>query len=302
MDQEVGQWDSFLVVWREIQADKPITSAELKKELESAEEMFKDLQATMPDDIARAISRGTRSTVALGSVLSKHVDQVYPAGLKLIREEHKHEKIKKWRVVDNEDYAGTGKKTKSTTLDDFAGVAGTPEHPSIIEKEVPTKMAYIERPKRLPALPAKGSSDSVSPISEYPQNADEEPGQSNADRIEAALELADERRIEWEEHFRTPDSKKAKCPICGDDISPGHSSRTFEGINYCISCPTHFTTILASVKALTEKNNGLGPTISESYEDVAGGGSRPPKKEHLPGMLRAVGAIETDGKWTLPST
>ena len=121
--------------------------------------------------------------------------------------------------------------------------------------------------------------DSVTPL------AKTHPGTS----LNADLQLCEEGKKEWEEHFRTPDSKKANCPICGDDISPGHSSRTFEGIDYCISCPTHFTMILDSVRELTEKNNGLGPTTTEIFEDVAGRGSRLPKKEHLPGMLRARG-------------
>jgi hypothetical protein len=55
--------------------------------------------------------------------------------------------------------------------------------------------------------------------------------------------------------------------------------------------------IQETVKALTEKNNGLGPTTSEIYEDVAGRSNRHPKKELLPGMLRAIGCVEKDGRW-----
>ena len=48
--------------------------------------------------------------------------------------------------------------------------------------------------------------------------------------IDAELQLADERRNEREEHFKTPDiKKKAACPIYGEDIGPGHSSQPFEG-------------------------------------------------------------------------
>ena len=57
--------------------------------------------------------------------------------------------------------------------------------------------------------------------------------------------------------------------------------------------------VRASVKALGRKT-GAGATTSEIYEDVAGRSSRLPKMELLPAMLRAVGAIETDGKWNLP--
>lgn len=203
MDQEVGQWDGFLIVWREVQADHPITSAELKKELESTDETYKDFQAAMPDDIARAISKSSKSAVALGNVLSKHVDQVYPAGLKLIREEEKHQKIKKWRVIDTGQSAGTGEKAKSTTIDDFAGAAGTLEHPSIIEKKVSSNLECIERPELPPAAPAKDSAASVSSFSEYPQNkvGIEEEGETAALGIKEQLLLADQRVRKKEEHF-----------------------------------------------------------------------------------------------------
>ena len=60
--------------------------------------------------------------------------------------------------------------------------------------------------------------------------------------------------------------------------------------------------ILDSVKELTEKNNFLGPTTSEIYEGTTGRSSRPPKKELLPDMLRAIGCVEKDGRWVLPPT
>jgi hypothetical protein len=129
--------------------------------------------------------------------------------------------------------------------------------------------------------------------------------------IEAELKLAEKRQKEWEERF-TPDRKwldnkddvpkeRAACPICGDDIGPGHSSRTYENVSYCTSCPTHVPMILASMEGLTLKNP-LGSTTTEIYEELAGRNSRPPKREHLASMLRAIGAIERDGRWVLPST
>jgi len=203
MDQEVGQWDGFLIVWREVKADHPITSAELKKDLESTDEIYKDLQAAMPDDIARAISKSAKSAGALGNVLSKHVDQVYPAGLKLIREEEKHQKIKKWRVIDTVQSAGTDKKAKSTTIDDFAGVAGTREHLSIAEKKVSTNVEYIERPELPPAAPANVSNASVSSFSEYPPNksVNGEAIKSNNPGIREQIRRGEERAREKEEHF-----------------------------------------------------------------------------------------------------
>jgi hypothetical protein len=116
--------------------------------------------------------------------------------------------------------------------------------------------------------------------------------------LDAVLQLGKERQKEWEEQFKTPDTKKKEsCLICGNDIGPGHSSQTFEGASYCISCARPLAIVGASVEALTERNNGLGPTTSEIYEDVAVRSSRPPKKELLPAMLRAIGCVEKDGSW-----
>lgn len=50
--------------------------------------------------------------------------------------------------------------------------------------------------------------------------------------------------------------------------------------------------IRASARALTEKN-GRGPTTTEIHEDIALK-DRPPKKEHIPAMLNAVGSIERE--------
>ena len=92
-----------------------------------------------------------------------------------------------------------------------------------------------------------------------------------------------------------------KCPVCGTDISPGHSSSSFDGVNYCMNCTTHLSMIRASVKAQTKKN-GVGPTTTEIFEDVSLQSCRPPLKErNLPAMLRCLGFLEIDGTWVLPS-
>jgi hypothetical protein len=57
--------------------------------------------------------------------------------------------------------------------------------------------------------------------------------------------------------------------------------------------------LCASVKELTKKN-GISPTASEVYEDVAARGNRPPRKEHLLAMLGAVGCTEKDERWEPP--
>lgn len=171
--------------------------------MEATEETYKDLQAAMPDDVSRAISKGNRSTGALGSVLSKHADQVYPSGLKLTKDQDRHAKKNEWRVIDTENPAGTVKTAKSTTIDDFAGGAGGQEHPSLIEKKVSTNVAYIERPERLPAPPANSSAVSDSAFSEYPPNksVNGEAIKSNNLGIREQIRRGEERAREKEEHF-----------------------------------------------------------------------------------------------------
>lgn len=99
----------------------------------------------------------------------------------------------------------------------------------------------------------------------------------------------------------TPTTKSSKpiigdtCPICGLEIGPGHSNATFEGKNYCTSCVSSLSMIRVSVKTLTEKN-GRAPTTTEIYADITLRG-RPPRKEHMPAMLNAIGFVEKEGKW-----
>ena len=108
----------------------------------------------------------------------------------------------------------------------------------------------------------------------------------------------------------TPNSRRRKgaapmevdaCPICGVDISPGHSSHTFEGAVYCTSCAPLLSMLLSSFRELTEKN-GIAPSEAEIYEYMASKNSRPPKKELIPSMLRVLGFEERDGKLFLSSS
>jgi hypothetical protein len=104
----------------------------------------------------------------------------------------------------------------------------------------------------------------------------------------------------------TPSSKSIKpklgdaCPVCGVDIGPGQSSRTFEGVSYCTSCPPRLSLLRLSVRELTKKN-GIAPTAIEIYEDVTSKGGRPPKKDFVSAMLRALGFAEKDGRWASSS-
>jgi hypothetical protein len=87
----------------------------------------------------------------------------------------------------------------------------------------------------------------------------------------------------------------ATCPVCHEDVGPGHSSCTFEEKRYCASCTAHLKMLRESVKVLATKN-GCGPTTSEIYQCLALQ-SRPPRKQHLPAMLGCLGFVEVDGGW-----
>jgi len=100
---------------------------------------------------------------------------------------------------------------------------------------------------------------------------------------------------------RKSDKQKeaATCPICGVDIGPGYSSRIFEGINYCTSCPNHLSLLRESVRELIKKN-GIAPLETEIHDDLISRGGRPPKKELIPSMLRVLDFVEREGRWIEP--
>jgi len=110
--------------------------------------------------------------------------------------------------------------------------------------------------------------------------------------------------IDWlenEEHFKTPgkpndgtqleEAKKA-CLACGADIGPGHGN--YYG-KFCPSCGPKIPILKAAAKAHSD-----GFAIGELWEDLAARG-RPPKKEYLAAMLRAIGFAEVDGMWRTQS-
>ena len=93
----------------------------------------------------------------------------------------------------------------------------------------------------------------------------------------------------------------ATCPGCGEDICPGHSRQTFEGVSYCTFCAPLLPIVLVSVKELTTKN-GIAPTAIEIYDHMASNGVRPPKKVFISSMLRILGFEENDGRWMMISS
>ena len=171
-----------------------------------------------------------------------------------------------------------------------------------------------------------GKSPIAAPKPSCSCNGDDEPVQQT---IEDDLLQAEERLKEKEEHFKDVADKYTKtpiaftgqhtsivepneeikhshgnsdpekgviCPVCGEDIGPGHSSSSFEGNHYCANCAVPLAMIRASAKALAQ-TNGVAPTTAEIYQDVACRGSRAPQKQHLPAMLRCLGFIEVGDRW-----
>lgn len=89
---------------------------------------------------------------------------------------------------------------------------------------------------------------------------------------------------------RRPDERDSQptCFACGEPIGKDHSS--YYG-KFCGYCGPKLSMVRAAAK--THPN---GFTSSELWEDLAARG-RPPRKEHLPAMLRAAGCIEEGGCW-----
>ena len=98
-DQDIAQWDLFLDEWQKLHRDDKITSGMLKTELTDNQPVYKPFQNEMPEEIIKAIDKGTRGAVGLGKALSRHADQVFPSGRKLTVEVDSHTKGKKWSVT-----------------------------------------------------------------------------------------------------------------------------------------------------------------------------------------------------------
>jgi P4 family phage/plasmid primase-like protien len=79
------------------------------------------------------------------------------------------------------------------------------------------------------------------------------------------------------------------CCACGDDISEGHGRY---GENLCTDCGSKLSITRAAAKSLPQ-----GFTLKELLAALAGKGGRPPREEHLPGMLIHLGYLEEDERW-----
>lgn len=92
---------------------------------------------------------------------------------------------------------------------------------------------------------------------------------------------------------RRPDERGSQptCFACGEPIGKDHSS--YYG-KFCGYCGPKLSMVRAAAKA---HPNGF--TSSELWEDLAAKG-RPPRKEHLPGMLGYLGYIEDGTIWKQP--
>jgi hypothetical protein len=71
-DQDIAQWDLFLDEWQKLHRDDKITSGMLKTELTDNQPVYKPFQNEMPEEIIKAIDKGTRGAVGLGKALSRH--------------------------------------------------------------------------------------------------------------------------------------------------------------------------------------------------------------------------------------
>jgi hypothetical protein len=119
-DQDIAQWDLFLDEWQKLHRDDKITSGMLKIELTDIQPIYKPIQSEMPEEIIKATDKGTRGAVGLGKALSRHVDQVFPSGRKLIVEVDSHTKGKKWSVTTIKRSAVDEKWTEPKASDPFA--------------------------------------------------------------------------------------------------------------------------------------------------------------------------------------
>jgi hypothetical protein len=78
------------------------------------------------------------------------------------------------------------------------------------------------------------------------------------------------------------------CLACGNPIGDGHG--TYSG-SFCASCGPKLPMVKAAMKAHADR-----VSLSELWEDLASRG-RPPRKEHLPDILQALGYVEFEGMW-----
>lgn len=86
-----------------------------------------------------------------------------------------------------------------------------------------------------------------------------------------------------------PGARDEVCLACGTPIGAGHG--TYSG-GFCASCGPKVSIVRAASNA-----HAKGFTTGELWEDLAMRGGRPPRKEHLPNMLRALGYVEFEGTW-----
>jgi hypothetical protein len=265
MDQDVQQWDEFLGAWAAIHADHPIGAGQLRDELTSTEQIYRTLQDAMPDDVAEAVRKDRRASLSLGVVLSKHVDQIYPSGRRLRRENDSHSKSSLWKV------AGSGEKQESQSGDHFAGSAGSNLLRGSLHKNQSNLLKCIEV-ELLPALPANQQQETEFQKAQLPANS--LCGRRGDGRGPSDLE-------------KSP----VFCLVCGDPIGPGHGTYYDK---FCASCGPKLPMVRAAAKA-----HSAGFSLSELWEDLAMRG-RPPLKEHLPVMLQDLGCVEVAGRWMKP--
>ena len=124
-DQETGQWDLFLEQWQNLHRDDMITAAMLKRELTDYQLVYRSLQNEMPEEIITATDKTKRGAVALGQVLHRRAEQVFPSGRKIVATLDTHTKATWWSVVSTlaTQSAEVEEKPQSTADSQTAEVA-----------------------------------------------------------------------------------------------------------------------------------------------------------------------------------
>lgn len=154
MDQDVQQWDAFLQEWSVIHGDSTITARQLVDELTSIEQIYITFKESMPDDIAKAVTKDRRASLSIGQVLRKHLGQVYPSGRKLLSEKDPHTKILCWKVAG---IAGIGRKIENR---DQEGDLRVLRVSSIGDSSIRENISNKKCMETTPAIPAYAAMDS----------------------------------------------------------------------------------------------------------------------------------------------
>lgn len=172
-------------------------------------------------------------------------------------------------------------KTHKTQPDPDDGSTPTAPQDSGLEEEIDYKTQKTQ------CMKGYKNGDSAPKFCEMLKEKSQYPSQDGSSGSGGSIEDADS-----DPHVVQPGSALGlgveSCLACGTPIGAGHG--TYLGC-FCSSCGPKVSIVRAAAKARTK-----GFTTGELWEDLAMRG-RPPRKEHLPAMLQAIGYVEFEGTW-----